>query len=58
VNNAAYWQILEEEAPVAAGSYEIEHRAPAGAGDATVHKAGDLRWIAANGTVLATLRAG
>jgi acyl-ACP thioesterase len=57
VNNAAYWQILEEEEPAGAGTYEIEHRAPAAAGDATVLKAGSLRWIAANGTVFATLRA-
>jgi acyl-ACP thioesterase len=58
VNNAAYWQVLEEEEPVGAGTYEIEHRAPGGAGDATVLSAGPLRWIAANGTLLATLRAG
>ena len=57
VNNAAYWQIIEEEEPAGAGTYEIEHRAPAAAGDATVLKAGALRWIAANGTVFATLRA-
>jgi acyl-ACP thioesterase len=57
VNNAAYWQILEEEEPDGPGTYEIEYRAPAAAGDATVLKAGPLRWIAANGTVFATLRA-
>jgi acyl-ACP thioesterase len=57
VNNSAYWQILEEENPAANGTYEIEHRAPAPAGDASVLKAGPLRWIAANGTVFATLRA-
>jgi acyl-ACP thioesterase len=57
VNNAAYWQIIEEEEPQGAGTYEIEHRAPAAAGDATVLSAGPLRWIAANGTVFATLRA-
>jgi acyl-ACP thioesterase len=57
VNNAAYWQILEEEAPAGAGTYEIEHRMPAAAGEATVLTAGPLRWIAANGTVFATLRA-
>src|SRR3954462_1403336 len=57
VNNAAFWQILQEEEPGRAGTYEIEHRAPAAAGDATVLSAGPLRWIAANGTVFATLRA-
>jgi acyl-ACP thioesterase len=62
VNNAAYWLVLEEElvgdgTPERA-TYEIEHRAPARAGAATVLRAGRLRWIAAaDGTVLATLRA-
>jgi acyl-ACP thioesterase len=57
VNNAAYWQVLEEDEALHPGAYEIEHRAPAAPGDATVHRAGPLRWIAADGTVLATLRA-
>jgi acyl-ACP thioesterase len=62
VNNAAYWQVLEEELvggePRDAATYEIEHRAAAGAGEATVHSVDGLRWIAdAHGAVVATLRA-
>jgi acyl-ACP thioesterase len=62
VNNAAYWQVLEEElvgdGTADGATYEIEHRAPAAAGAATVHSAGRHRWIAdAGGTVLATLQA-
>jgi acyl-ACP thioesterase len=62
VNNAAYWQALEEELigaePPDGLTYEIEHRAPARAGEAAVLRAGALRWIAAHdGTVLATVRA-
>jgi acyl-ACP thioesterase len=62
VNNAAYWQVLEEElvgdgTPDGA-TFEIEHRAPAAPGAATVHRAGRHRWIAdAAGTVVATLQA-
>jgi acyl-ACP thioesterase len=62
VNNAAYWQVPEEELagvePPDGLTYEIEHRAAAAVGDAAVLRAGGLRWIAApDGTVLATLRA-
>jgi acyl-ACP thioesterase len=62
VNNAAYWQVLEEElvgnGTPSRATYEIEHRAAGTAGDATVRQAGGLRWIEApDGTVLATLKA-
>lgn len=62
VNNAAYWQVLEEElvgnGTADRATYEIEHRAPAAPGAATVHSAGRHRWIAdAAGTVVATLQA-
>jgi acyl-ACP thioesterase len=61
VNNAAYWQALEEEladwppdAPLAA---EIEHRAACGAGEAALLRAGDRRWVVADGgTVCASFR--
>jgi acyl-ACP thioesterase len=57
VNNAAYWQALEEElADVDAPLYaEIEHRAPGGPGEAAVLSAGDRRWVVAgDGTVCAS----
>ncbi len=62
VNNAVYWETLEEELvarePEAGLEAEIEHRAPAGAGEATVLADGPMRWIAApDGTVVATLTA-
>jgi acyl-ACP thioesterase len=62
VNNAVYWQTLEEELvaaePPGGLAAEIEHRAPAEAGDAAVLSAGDLRWITdPAGTVVATLAA-
>jgi acyl-ACP thioesterase len=61
VNNAVYWQALEEELardgalpePLDA---EIEHRAAGDVGEATVLSAGDRLWIAARGgEVLATI---
>ena len=60
VNNAVYWEALEDELiadePAAPFSAEIEHRAPAGAGPGAVAADGALRWItAADGTVVATL---
>ena len=63
VNNAVYWQVLEEELlgeePAGALVAEIEHRAAGDAGEATVHAAGAHRWIVApDGTVLATLALG
>ena len=62
VNNAVYWEALEDElvASEPGGSLdaEIEHRAPAGAGEAAVLADGAMRWIvAADGTVVATLTA-
>jgi acyl-ACP thioesterase len=62
VNNAVYWQALEDELvarePRAGLEAEIEHRAPTGAGEATVLAEGPMRWIAdPAGTVLATLTA-
>jgi acyl-ACP thioesterase len=61
VNNAVYWAVLEQELagadPGDGYTVEIEHRAPGGAGPATVAAHGRHRWIAdADGTVLATLR--
>jgi acyl-ACP thioesterase len=62
VNNAVYWQALEDELvagePSGAFGAEIEHRAPAGTGEATVHADGPMRWISAAGAVAATLRLG
>ena len=60
VNNAVYWQVLEEEL---AGDgarepfdAEIEHRAPADVGEATILRDGHMLWIAgADGEVLASL---
>jgi acyl-ACP thioesterase len=62
VNNAVYWEALEDELvasePEAALDAEIEHRAPADAGEATVLADGPMRWIAApDGAVVATLTA-
>ena len=62
VNNAVYWQVLEEELSgldsERALECEMEHRAPGDAGEALVHRAGGLRWIASSdGAVLATLEA-
>ncbi len=60
VNNAVYWQVLEEELvpaePVAAADAEIEYRAAGGAGDASVAAEDGMRWISADGgDVLATV---
>jgi acyl-ACP thioesterase len=59
VNNAVYWQALEEqiarEAPEPLDA-EIEHRGPADAGEATVLSDGAGLWIAGgDGEVLASL---
>jgi acyl-ACP thioesterase len=60
VNNAVYWAVLEEElagAELPAGwRGEIEHRGPAGPGPATVAADGPLRWIVADGEVVASLQ--
>ena len=60
VNNAVYWQVLEEELvpaePVTAVDAEIEYRAAGRAGDASVATGDGLRWISADGgDVLATV---
>jgi acyl-ACP thioesterase len=59
VNNAVYWQTLEERIAAAAPERldaEIEHRAPADAGEATVLSDGPSLWIAdGEGEVLASL---
>jgi acyl-ACP thioesterase len=45
VNNAAYWQALEEE-PLRDGLYaEVEHRGPCLAGEARLLSHGDRRWL-------------
>ncbi len=60
VNNAVYWEALEEELvagePAGGLEAEIEHRAPAGTGEARVLSDGPMRWITAAGAVAATLR--
>jgi acyl-ACP thioesterase len=60
VNNAVYWEALEDELvagePAGGLEAEIEHRAPAGAGEAAVLADGPMRWITAAGAVAATLR--
>ena len=60
VNNAVYWEALEDELverePEAGLEAEIEHRAAADAGAATVLADGTRRWIAdPDGTVVATI---
>ncbi|EHN12100.1 hypothetical protein PAI11_10030 [Patulibacter medicamentivorans] len=49
VNNAAYWQAAEERLrdlhPDAVVEAEIEHHGAAGAGPATIRRAGDRTWI-------------
>ena len=62
VNNAVYWEALEDELvadePAAGLEAEIEHRAPAASGAATVLAAGAMRWIADGaGAIVATLTA-
>jgi acyl-ACP thioesterase len=59
VNNAVYWQVLEEElvpAEPAVADAEIEYRAAAGPGEAAVVAEDGMRWITAAGAVLATVR--
>ena len=61
VNNAVYWQVVEEELvaaePDAGVDAEIEYRAPGDTGDAVVLAGDGMRWIAADGgAVLATVR--
>ena len=60
VNNAVYWQALEEDL-AGDGAHEpfdaeIEHRAPADVGEAALVRDGEMLWIcAADGEVLASL---
>jgi acyl-ACP thioesterase len=60
VNNAVYWQVLEEELvaaePAGGLDVELEHRAPADAGAAVVRADGAMRWVVAGGEVVATVR--
>jgi acyl-ACP thioesterase len=59
VNNAVYWQVLEEElvpAEPAGVDAEIEHRAAGGAGEAVIAVDDVMRWVMAAGEVLATVR--
>jgi acyl-ACP thioesterase len=63
VNNSVYWQVLEEELARAADpsgrlDAEIEHRAAADAGEATVAVGDGMRWVSAAGDVVATIRTG
>lgn len=60
VNNAVYWEVIEEDLghlPAEASlDAEVEHRAPADAGDATILSAGPMRWLVApTGELLATM---
>jgi acyl-ACP thioesterase len=59
VNNAAYWQALEEELadrdPEAGLYAEVEHRGPCGVEEARLLAAGERRWIVkADSTVVAS----
>jgi acyl-ACP thioesterase len=60
VNNAVYWQVVEEELvaaePAAGLDVEIEHRAAGDVGEAVVLTGRGMRWVAAGGEVLATVR--
>jgi len=61
VNNAAYWQALEEEleglAAAAGLAVDVEHRAAAGLDELRVLTGGEYRWIVApDGAVCASFR--
>ena len=62
VNNSVYWQVVEEELvgsePRGRVDVEIEYRTAGDVGDAVVLAGEDMRWIAAEGDVLATVRFG
>ena len=63
VNNAVYWQVVEEELvatePDGGVDVEIEYRTPADVGEAVVLAGEGMRWIATgDGEVLATVRLG
>jgi acyl-ACP thioesterase len=54
VNNAAYWQALEEE-PLGDGLYaEVEHREPCRPGEAALLAHEDRRWLVKGGSVCAS----
>ena len=54
VNNAAYWQAIEEE-PLDDGLYaEVEHRGPPGPGEARLLSDGGRRWLVNDGDVCAS----
>jgi acyl-ACP thioesterase len=59
VNNAVYWQVVEEELvaaePAGGLDAEIEHRAAGDVGDAVVRTGDSMRWVEAGGEVLATV---
>jgi acyl-ACP thioesterase len=55
VNNAAYWQAVEEDLGEPETLYaEVEHRTPCGAGEATLLSAGGRRWLVSEGAVCAS----
>jgi acyl-ACP thioesterase len=56
VNNAAYWQAIEEElADDPRTLYaEVEHRAPCAAGEAALLSSGERRWLVSEGAVCAS----
>jgi acyl-ACP thioesterase len=58
VNNAAYWQAIEEEllAEPEALYAEVEHRAPCADGEAAVLSAGERLWLVSGGAVCASFR--
>jgi acyl-ACP thioesterase len=57
VNNAVYWQVLEEEPLEVPLTVEIEHRVPLAVEPATLLADGDYRWLVkADGAVSASLR--
>jgi acyl-ACP thioesterase len=62
VNNAVYWQVVEEELlaaePAGGVDVEIEYRAAADVGEAVVLAGDGMRWITAHGRVVATARFG
>ena len=62
VNNAVYWQVVEEELvaaePAGGADVEIEYRAAADVGEAVVLARDGMRWITAHGRVVATARLG
>lgn len=59
VNNAAYWQAIEEELGEPPADVEVEHRLPCDAAEAVVLAEGPRRWVArGDGTVCASFLLG